>query len=197
MDRLTKKGLPLLMPARVIRVKTQTQMSRLQLVRIFLSILIAAYFAPFILFGGTPVHAIGTTSASALVFEEARTSSPLSFTKKSPHSAQGDPCLSLLRSARLSPGAQARGSSRSGRSQSLSPYEATDKQAASVALGFFLGVRVALGPKEVVKDSERVQIGPEIRATSIGSNNYALAIASYRSCKNNYVLGLRQKNNNK
>lgn len=207
MDRLTKKGLPLLQPSRVIRVKSirpracahgsKIQKSRLNIVRIFLSFLIATYFAPFILFGGAPVRAIGTTPASALVLEEARGSSPLSFTKKSPHSTQDDACLSILRSARLSPGANAQTSSYLGRAQSLTPYGATGKQAASAALGFFLGVRIALGPKEIVKKSERVQIGPELRATNIGNNNYALAIASYRSCKNNYVLGMRRKNNNK
>jgi hypothetical protein len=189
MDRLIKKGLPLLMPSRVVRVKTKT---RLQLVRIFTSLLIITYFV-----SGVPVGAIGTTPASALVLEEARGSSSLSFSKKHPHSARdkshGDPCLSLLRSARLSPGAHAQGSSNSSRRQSLSPYGATDRQAASVALGFFLGVRVALGPKDVVKESQRVQIGPEFRMANKGSDSYALAIASYRSCKNNYVLGMRRQ----
>ena len=171
MNRLITKGLPLLQPSRAVRYKNK---ARYRIARIFLSLLILTYFV-----SGVPVRAIETTKASALVLEEASANMPLSFTHKSPHTAQKDPCLSLLHTARLSPGAHDKGSNQSTRRS----YD-TDKKAASVALGFFLGVRVALGPKEVVQDNKRVQIGPEVRTSNIGRDNYALAVAAYRSCKN-------------
>lgn len=70
----------------------------------------------------------------------------------------------------------------------ISPVMRQIKKTASVALGLFLGVRVALGPKEVVQDNKRVQFSSEIRSTRAGGHNHALAIASYRACKNNQAL---------
>ena len=168
--RFTKKGLPCLKPSRVVK-------ARYRMVRIFTILLVTAYFV-----SGVPVRAIETTKASGLILEEVNSNSSLSFTKKSPLSAKADPCLPLLHSARLSPGASAESHRR--------PIK-SDKKAASVALGIFLGVRVALGPKEVVKERGRVQIGPEVRTANLGEDNYALAVAAYRSCKNNHVLKKR------
>jgi len=172
LTRYSKKGLPSLKAGICIRTSNKV-------LRIFLSVMIVTYFV-----SGVSAGAIETTKASALVIEEASVDRSLSFTKRNPHSAQADPCLPLLHASRLSPGASAES-----RGQPLD----VDKKAVPVALGLFLGVRVALGPKEVVKNRDRVQIGPEFRATNIGNDNYALAVAAYRSCKNNHVLGLRQK----
>lgn len=178
---INKKGVPLLKAGHVLRVKSKT---RTNLFRIFLSFMIITYFV-----SGEPVQAIGTINASAIVIEDAIADRPLSFTNKVPHPAKKDPCLSLLHAARLSPGAN---DTRSNSRHYQSP-DVSDKQAASVALGLFLGVRVALGPKETVKANQRVQIGPEVRSTLSGNDNYALAVASYRSCKNDHALGNRRK----
>lgn len=178
---INKKGVPLLKVPRVLRVKSKT---RINLIRIFLSLMIITYFV-----SGVTAQAIGTINASAIVIEDAIADRPLSFTNKVPHPAKKDTCLSLLHAARLSPGANdARSNSRHYQSPDVS-----DKQAASVALGLFLGVRVALGPKEIVKANQRIQIGSEVRSTFKGNDNYALAVASYRSCKNDHALGNRRK----
>ncbi len=173
------KGLPLFMPSRVIK-------ARYRMVRIFLSALVCMIFL-----STAPAGAIETTKASALVTEEMRAVRPLSFTKSSPL-AQADVCLSFLHAARLSPGVSARNGA--AQSQTRRPV---GKTAVPVALGFFLGVRIALGPREVVKSSKRVQIGPELRTASNGGASYALAIAAYRRCKNEHALNLPNKNNNK
>ncbi len=175
-----KKGVPLLRAGKVLRFKTKT---RVNLIRIFTSFLIVAFFVV-----GVPAKAIVTTTGSAIVLEDTMSEPPLSFTKKVPHPAKKDPCLSLLHAARLSPGANMQGSSSR---RYYQQEDVADKQAASAALGFFLGVRVALGPKEVTNGNARVQIGPEIRSTEKGRDNYALAVASYRSCKNEHVLNQR------
>ena len=173
-SRFSKKGLPLLRPSRVVK-------ARYTLVRIFTVLLITIYCVSTV-----PARAIETTKASALVLKEMHKGDSLSFTKKSPSSAnadsKADPCLPLLHASRLSPGASA-----VSQRQSLN----ADKKAVPVALGFFLGVRVALGPKEVMKNRGRVQIGPEIRSVNLGQDNYALAVAAYRGCKNEYDLGMR------
>ncbi|HPF78095.1 MAG TPA: hypothetical protein PLF01_02275 [Alphaproteobacteria bacterium] len=131
------------------------------------------------------VGAMETTKASALVLEELG-AKDLSFTKKSPHEAQADPCLPLLHARRLSPGASAMG---------FNNRRPVGKTATPVALGLVLGIRIALGPKDVVKPSERVQIGPEIRTDRVGDDNYALAVAAYRGCKNRHTLNLLKKHN--
>ena len=166
----SKRGLPLFKPNRSVKIRHSVY-------RIFLGcfVCIALVFS-------APADAIETTKASALVLEEMRAKDSLSF-QKSPPEAQVDPCLPLLHARRLSPGGSAV-------SQNWRP---AGKTAAPVALGFVLGVRIALGPKEVTKKSGRVQIGPEIRTAQNSGDNYALAIAAYRSCKNNHALDLQRK----
>lgn len=167
-----EKGVPLFKPNRSVKVFHSVY-------RIFLGCLVGFAFMV-----AAPAGAIETTKASALVLEEMRAKDTLSF-QKSPPEAQVDPCLPLLHARRLSPGGSAV-------SQNWRP---AGKTAAPVALGFVLGVRIALGPKEVTKKSGRVQIGPEIRTAKDSGHNYALAIAAYRSCKNEHALGLHNKNN--
>lgn len=168
-----KKGIPLLKPSRAVKARFKT-------FRIFLStLLLCAVVAP------VPGRAIETTKASALVMKEGQKSS-LSF-RKSPSSAQADPCLLLLHASRLSPGDTA---------SSQSNRRPVGKNAVPVALGLFLGVRIALGPKEVVKPYNRVNFGPEIRTGRDSNDNYALSIAAYRSCKNEHALSQSRKNNN-
>jgi hypothetical protein len=166
-----RKGIPVLKPNRSLKVKNSVY-------RIFLGSLCA-----FAVLLSTPAGALEKTKASALVLKEIQAPNSLSF-KKSPQSTQADPCLPLLHARHLSPGGSAV-------SQNWRPAR---KTAVPVALGFFLGVRIALGPKEVQKPSGRVQIGPEIRTAQHG-DNYALAIAAYRSCKNNHVLSLERNKN--
>ena len=167
-----KKGVPVFRPSKSVKAKHT-------IFRIFLGLM-----AVVIVFISAPAGALETTKASALVLEEMRAHESLSF-KKSPPSAQADPCLPLLHARHLSPGGSAV-------SQNWRPAR---KSAAPVALGFFLGVRIALGPKDVQKPTGRVQIGPEIRTDEINGGNYALAIAAYRSCKNNHALSLQRNKN--
>lgn len=191
------KGLPLFQPARVIK-------ARFKMFRIFADapqfsaalsspkLLVALVVSTLVFVSILPAQAIETTKASALVLEEMRGTSSLSFTKKSPPRSQADPCALLLEARSTSPGAHSQGVF--GLSDTQRP--AGNKTAAPVALGLFLGVRLALGPQEIVKKSKRVQIGPEFRANSNQGDNRALAIAAYRSCKNNHDL-TQYKNNNK
>ena len=79
MNRLIMKGLPLLRPRCVVEYKSK---AHYRIARIFLSLLILTYFVSL-----SPVRAIETTKASALVLEEASANMPLSFTKKTPHIA--------------------------------------------------------------------------------------------------------------
>lgn len=136
-----------------------------------------------------PAFAIETTKASALNLGEMRADLIPSHTEKSPQSALGDPCLSSL-NARFSQNAE----TKDYRLQSDTRHPA-DTKAVPVALGLFLGVRLALGPTEIIKQDRRVQMVSEIRGTSYGGNPRALAIAAYRSCKNTHTLKLL--NNNK
>lgn len=178
----TKKGLS---PYRLVGTPARAIKVHHKMFRIFSSLL-----ACIVLFTSVPAGAFETTKASALVTEEMRAKT-LSFTKKVPHKAQGgqkaDPCLPLLQARRQSFGASKVG---------FQHRRPVGKTATPVALGLVLGIRVALGPKNVVTSSDRVQIGPEIRANRAGSDNYALAVAAYRSCKNKYTLSLLNKNNN-
>ena len=171
--RFNKKGLPLLRPSRAIKARSKV-------FRVFLSFLVFTSFVSV-----APARAIETTKASALVLEEMREQNSLSFTKKSPSSAQADPCLPLLHSRSFSPSVSARSQNR---------RSSAGKTAVPVALSFVLGVRIALGPKEMVEPSKRVQIGPEIRVTGKKGKNYALAVAAYRSCKNKHTLSLHKNN---
>lgn len=67
-----------------------------------------------------------------------------------------------------------------------------------VALGLFLGVRIALipspAPQKGQKLSRNVQIGPEIRGVSSTGNSYALAVAAYRKCQKEEFLKTGYKN---
>lgn len=137
-----------------------------------------------------PAFAIETTKASALYPEEMHESHTLSFTQKSPQLAPVDSCLSFLQ-AHLSPDAK-KGSNFDNQSKYQRP---AGKSAAPVALSFVLGVRIALGPGEVVDPQKRVQVGSEIRDnTPYSRSSHALAIAAYRGCKNEQSLKLHHKN---
>jgi len=63
---------------------------------------------------------------------------------------------------------------------------ASEGQAQAAALGLVLGVRFALGPKEVIRSNRsRVEIRQPFSTTE---DTYALAIADYRRCKNEQAL---------
>ncbi len=184
----TKKGIS---PYRLTHKAARVVKVRHKIFRIFSGVLA---FMIFVSAFPAPSGAIETTKASALILEEMR-SADLSFTKRSPRKAQGDlkadPCLSLLQARHLSPGASAHGEATLG----FNSRRPVGKTATPVALGLVLGIRIALGPKQVLKHSQRVQIGPEIRTNRAGSKNYALMIAAYRGCKNKHTLSLLNKNN--
>ena len=171
-------------PRRIFRTKHK-------LFKLFLNLFIVSS-----LLVSIPTHikramAIETVKASALVPEEMRADTPLSFTQKSPPSAldssNSDPCLSLLT---LSKGSTSSHLNDAPGRLSGRPTRHTfnvERTAAPAALGFILGVRIALGPNDVVRKGERVQIASEIHASNAGTN-HALAIAAYRGCKNDYAL---------
>lgn len=140
-------------------------------------VMVGVFF--FSVVSASPLYAIGTINASALQLDLERPVS--SFTKSSP-SADVDTCLPLLRQVRLS-------SSGSTTGQSQRP--AGQKASMPMTLGFLIGVRVALGPKEVVKPGRRVQIGPELLQRYDTGESYALAVANYRRCKSNKALKQR------
>jgi hypothetical protein len=136
------------------------------------------------------VQAIESTKASVIqssakFYEETRLNGSLSY-QNSPQNAKTDPCRSLLKAKLISPSMPRREYANSDYRRSVG------STATPVALGLFLGVRVALGPKDVINPTKRLQIGPEIRADDNRGNSHALAIAAYRSCKNNHVLGLQK-----
>ena len=168
-------------PRRIFRTKHK-------LFKVFLNLFIAIS-----LLVSVPVHikramAIETVKASALVREEMRADLPLSYTKKSPPSAldssNSDPCLPLLT---LSKGSTSSHLNAPGRLSGRPTRHNVERTAAPAALGFILGVRIALGPNDVVKSGKRVQIASEFHASNNGTN-HALAIAAYRGCKNNAAL---------
>jgi hypothetical protein len=142
---------------------------------LFLMISVSATLA----WGVKSALAIETTKASALVPEEARAIQTLSFTQKTPPATEPDPCLPLLGSGTLS--------SRFASPGRISRSEA-GKTAAPVALGLVLGVRIALGPKEFVSATQPAQQNPDVRTGNRNGADQALAIAAYRSCKNNLAL---------
>ena len=145
---------------------------------LFLFVLVMSFIAP--------SFAIETTKASALFSEEMREDYTLSFTKKSPHFAQKDICRSYLK-ARLSPGAH-------DNDRSSNYQRPAGEKAVPVALGLVLGVRIALGPREIASQRDRVQMVSEIRSDFNGGNPRALAIAAYRSCKNKQTLKSQRRN---
>lgn len=124
------------------------------------------------------VGAIETIKASALQLHLASEQDNIPSFKSSP-SVRADSCLPLLKQVRLSP---------DGSAMNQSQRSAGNRASMPVTLGFLIGVRVALGPKEVVKSGRRVQIGPEILQRYDTGESYALAIANYRSCKNKQAL---------
>ena len=140
-----------------------------------LSFVMAGVFF-FSVVSASPLHAIGTINASALKLDLERPER--SFTKSSP-SADVDTCLPLLRQVRLSSSGSALGHNQ---------RPAGQKASMPMTLGFLIGVRVALGPKEVVKPGRRVQIGPELLQRYDTGESYALAVANYRRCKSDMAL---------
>ena len=135
---------------------------------------LTALFFSFV--SASPLSAIETIKASALKLDLEQNVS--SFTKVPP-SAKADSYLPLLKQVRLSPESTAFGQHR---------RPAGEKASMPVTLGFLIGVRVALGPKEVVKPGRRVQIGPELMQRFDTGESYALAVARYRNCKRNAAL---------
>ena len=129
------------------------------------------------------VQAFETTKASALIMDTKQQTYSLSF-QKPPSAMRADPCLTFLRSSRLSNDETVRYRARRN----------ADPNAVPVALGFVLGVRVALGPSDIVKPYKRVQFGPELIARQDERSLYALSIAAYRSCKNEQALALSKNN---
>ena len=66
-----------------------------------------------------------------------------------------------------------------------------DRQTAgkAAALGLILGVRIALGPKEVTRHKRTGNaVRFDIWQPSTGGDRQALAIADYRRCKNDQAL---------
>lgn len=185
----TKRGIS---PYRLTHKAARAVKARHKMFRIFASMTAVIISVSFM---SNTVGAIETTKASALMIEEIQSVDTLSFTKKSPHEAQNgstaDPCLPLLGARQISPNLPHDASA-----MGFNNRRPVGKTATPVALGLVLGIRIALGPKEVQKRSSRVQIGPEIRTNNIGDNNYALSVAAYRGCKNKHTLDLL-KNKNK
>jgi len=174
-------------PRNIVRTKHK-------LFKLFLNVTILSSVMISIPLHGHQAMAIETVKASALQPEGTRKDTPLSFTRKNSPNATGnsptdDPCLPLLSLQKGSKIAAkfTQPSHFSGRTD----RRQVEKTAAPAALGFILGVRIALGPKEIVPKSERVQLASEILASNTGGNNYALAVAAYRSCKNEHALNRR------
>ncbi len=136
-----------------------------------------------------PAFAIETTKASALFSEEMREDYTLSNSRKSPRHSKVDSCLSYL-ITHLSPDAQ--GKNFNNQNKYRRP---AGNKAVPVALGFVLGVRIALGPREVIEDRNRVQVSSKIWNNRYGSNSRALAVAAYRGCKNEQTLKLQSDRN--
>lgn len=128
----------------------------------------------------SPLFAIETIKASALKLDLEQNSMS-NFSRSSPQTL-ADSCLPLLKQVRLSSAGNAVGQNR---------HKAGHKSSMPMTLGFLIGVRVALGPKEVVKSGRRVQIGPELLQRLDTGESYALAIASYRRCKDNKALKIK------
>ncbi len=131
-------------------------------------------------------HAIETTKASGLLTEKEQTA----YSSLSPHSSpfsrkdkRLSPCLKFLSHGSVSPKQDVG----AGNNRQLAGAAAVP-----AALGLVFGVRLVLGPKEIVPSSKRVQIGPEIRGFSHdNTQSYALAIAAYRKCEKEEFLRSR------
>ncbi|MBI4030782.1 MAG: hypothetical protein HY370_03835 [Proteobacteria bacterium] len=117
-------------------------------------------------------EAYKTVSPSAAV-NTAETPVPLTSSKPA---IADDSCLSLLKTVRYDNPA----------SSAMDRGRSSDGQAQAAALGLVLGVRFALGPREVVKSNRgRVEIRQPFSTTN---DSYALAVADYRRCKNEQAL---------
>ncbi len=131
----------------------------------------ALVFVP-ILFGicvwSSPACALKATNAPVAYYGPTG-----DFTLPSPQSV-ADSCLPLLKVRHTSPVSTTDGIQRSA------------GQAA--ALGFVFGIRIALGPREQTGPAH-VSIGPELWQSSDDGSNSALAVAEYRRCKNEQMLG--------
>lgn len=114
--------------------------------------------------------AIDTTIASGFVLKPEGHIPSLS----SPSQDMSDTCLPLLQVRHTPP---------------VSDMDPTRRPAGhkAAAVGFVLGLRIALGPTEVT-GSNRISVGPEVIADRGHGNRHALAIAEYRRCKNNQAL---------
>ncbi len=137
-----------------------------------------------------PALAIETTKASALTTEEMRETYSLSNSQKSPqHNKALDTCHSFLNTY----------FSQDAINDKVSPSNFRrsigENNTAPLALSVFLGVRIALGPKETINQLGRVQTVSTLQANT-GGYPRALAIAAYRACKNEQNLK-QHKNNNK
>ena len=188
---LTKTGIKLHQPRQIVRTKHK-------LFKLFLNVTILSSLLISIPLSSHQALAIETVKASALVPEGTRHDTPLSYTQKTPphateNSSKDDPCLPLLSFQKGSRIAAKfiTPTHFSGRTDRRATHGYVDKTTAPAALSFLLGVRIALGPKDVVQNGKRVQITSEIFANQKGGNNYALAVAAYRSCKNEHALRRR------
>lgn len=133
--------------------------------------------AIFILGTVSNAHGFEMVTTPRAADDTAGANSSLNF-HYNPSPALADPCLPLL--------------DRADHAASLSAMDRNQRSAGrsaapTAALGFVLGLRLALGPKEVLKNRPRVQVGPELVQSDNG-RSYALSIASYRQCKNQLVL---------
>ncbi len=130
-------------------------------------------------------HAIETTKASGLLLEKKQTNFSSHTPLSSPFSRKDEkasPCLKFLSHSSVPP------------KQNVSAgntRQIAGKAAVPAALGLVFGVRLVLGPKEIVPSSKRVQIGPEIRGVASNGNSYALAVAAYRKCQKEEFLKSR------
>lgn len=117
-------------------------------------------------------EAYKTVSPSAVV-NTAETPVPLTSSKPA---IADDSCLPLLKTVRYDNPA----------SSAMDRGRSSEGQAQAAALGLVLGVRFALGPKEVVKSNRgRFEVRQPFSTTD---DNYALAVADYRRCKNEQAL---------
>lgn len=130
--------------------------------------------------------AFETTKASGLVLEKEQTNSSSHTPLASPYSRKDErlsPCLTFLSRTSVAPKQDVgTGNNR----------QFAGDAAVPAALGLFFGVRIVLGPKEVIPASQRrIQIGPELRGASDRGGSYALAIAAYRKCQKEEFLKSR------
>ena len=118
-----------------------------------------------------PALAIETTKASALYPEELRNTHTLSNNAKKSQKFANDTCRSYLDISHTVV-----------KSHSQPSSVSKDRNPAPLALAAYLGVRVALGPKEAVQNKRNVQINSNAYVSNSGHPR-ALAIAAFRQCQ--------------